>query len=176
MLMKWQLKKFDELSTDELYGILKLRAEVFVVEQNCPYQDLDDKDKCSYHLFLEDGGEVIAVSRIIPENVSYDEMSIGRVVVKKTYRGQGISKTMMKNAIKFIIEELKKDKIRLSGQAYLIDFYSNLGFKKVSDVYLEDGIEHFEFFFEVEKSLGYFYYFYVCNQCSNFIFNFIRFN
>ena len=144
--MKWKLKKFDELSTDELYGILKLRAEVFVVEQNCPYQDLDDKDKC---LFLEDGGEVIAVSRIIPENVSYDEMSIGRVVVKKTYRGQGISKTMMKNAIKFIIEELKKDKIRLSGQAYLIDFYSNLGFKKVSDVYLEDGIEHFEFLYEV---------------------------
>ncbi len=147
--MEWKLKSFDELSQDELYDILKLRVEVFVVEQNCPYQDLDDKDKLSYHLFLQDNDEIIAVSRIIPEKISYDEMSIGRVVVKKTHRGSGISKTMMNKAIKFIIDEFKKDKIRLSGQAYLIDFYEDLGFKKVSDMYLEDGIEHFEFLYEV---------------------------
>jgi len=147
--MKWNLKRFEDLSLGELYDILKLRSEIFVVEQNCPYQDLDGKDKVSYHLFLEDNGVVIAALRIIPENISYKEMSIGRVVVKKSYRGKGISKDMMGKAIGFITENLKKDGIRLSGQAYLVDFYEALGFKKVSDVYLEDGIEHFEFLYEV---------------------------
>jgi len=147
--MKWNLKRFEDLSLGELYDILKLRSEIFVVEQNCPYQDLDGKDKVSYHLFLEDNGVVIAALRIIPENISYKEMSIGRVVVKKSYRCKGISKDMMGKAIGFITENLKKDGIRLSGQAYLVDFYEALGFKKVSDVYLEDGIEHFEFLYEV---------------------------
>lgn len=147
--MKWKFKKFDELTVDELYGILKLRSEVFVVEQNCPYQDLDDRDKCAWHLFLEDGDEVVAVLRILPENISYRDMAIGRVIVKKPYRGKGISKVMMKKAIDFITGDLGKTAIRLSGQAYLIDFYLSLGFKKVSEVYLEDGIDHFEFLYEV---------------------------
>ena len=147
--MEWKLKRFDELTTYELYDMLKLRAEVFVVEQNCSYQDLDDKDKLSYHLFLEDDGNIVALLRILPENLVYEEMAIGRVIVKKSYRKQGISKIMMDKAIKFIIGDLKRDKIRLSGQAYLTDFYINLGFKKVSDAYLEDGIEHFEFLYEI---------------------------
>ncbi len=146
-MMEWKLKKFDDLTSDELYGILKLRSEVFVVEQDCVYQDLDDKDQLSYHLFLENDGETVAVSRIIPENVSYEEMSIGRVVVKENFRGQGLSKIMMKKAIDFIVDDLGKSEIRLSGQAYLVDFYENLGFKKVSDVYMEDNIEHFEFLY-----------------------------
>ena len=146
-MMEWKLKKFDDLTSDELYGILKLRSEVFVVEQDCVYQDLDDKDQISYHLFLENDGETVAVSRIIPENVSYEEMSIGRVVVKENFRGQGLSKIMMKKAIDFIVDDLGKSEIRLSGQAYLVDFYENLGFKKVSDVYMEDNIEHFEFLY-----------------------------
>ena len=149
-MMEWKLKKFDDLTSDELYGILKLRSEVFVVEQDCVYQDLDDKDQLSYHLFLENDGETVAVSRIIPENVSYEEMSIGRVVVKENFRGQGLSKIMMKKAIDFIVDDLGKSEIRLSGQAYLVDFYENLGFKKVSDVYMEDNIEHFEFLYECE--------------------------
>ena len=110
---------------------------------------MDDKDKVAYHLFLEDEGQVIAVSRILPENVSYDEMAIGRVIVKKSHRGQGLSKIMMKKAMDFIVNDLGKDKIRLSGQAYLVDFYQSLGFKRVSDVYLEDGIDHFEFLYEI---------------------------
>ena len=146
-MMEWKLKKFYDLTSDELYGILKLRSEVFVVEQDCVYQDLDDKDQLSYHLFLENDGETVAVSRIIPENVSYEEMSIGRVVVKENFRGQGLSKIMMKKAIDFIVDDLGKSEIRLSGQAYLVDFYENLGFKKVSDVYMEDNIEHFEFLY-----------------------------
>ena len=149
MKLEWKLKRFDELTTYELYDILKLRVEVFVVEQNCPYQDLDDKDKLSYHLFLEDDGDIVAVLRILPENLAYEEMAIGRVIVKKSHRKRGISKIMMDKAIRFIIDELKRDKIRLSGQAYLTDFYIDLGFKKVSEAYLEDGIEHFEFLYEV---------------------------
>ena len=110
---------------------------------------MDDKDKVAYHLFLEDDEQVVAVLRILPEKVSYDEMAIGRVVVKKSHRGQGLSKIMMKKAIGFIIDDLGKNKIRLSGQAYLVDFYEGLGFKRVSEVYLEDGIDHFEFLYEI---------------------------
>ena len=119
-----------------------MRAEVFVVEQNCAYQDLDDKDKCAYHLFLEDedNSTVIALLRILPENIAYDDMAIGRVIVKKSHRGQGI----------FIIENLGKKRIRLSGQAYLTEFYEDLGFEKVSGLYLEDGIDHYEFLYEIE--------------------------
>ncbi|MEE0935162.1 MAG: GNAT family N-acetyltransferase [Methanobrevibacter sp.] len=147
--MDWFLKEFDELNLDELYEILKLRAEVFVVEQDCAYNDLDDKDQMAMHLFLKDGGEIIAVSRILPENVAFEDMAIGRVIVKKEYRGRGIATEIMKKAIDYIVNDLKKDKIRLSGQAYLVRFYEDLGFKKVSDVYLEDGIDHFEFLYEV---------------------------
>ena len=150
--MNWKFKKFDELTTNELYEILKLRAEVFVVEQDCPYQDLDDKDKWAYHLFLEDddGSTVIAVLRILPENIAYEDMAIGRVIVKKSHRGQGLSKVMMQKAISFIIDDLGKKRIKLSGQAYLREFYEDLGFKRVSDIYLEDGIDHYEFLYEAK--------------------------
>ena len=150
--MNWKFKKFDELTTNELYEILKLRAEVFVVEQDCPYQDLDDKDKWAYHLFLEDddGSTVIAVLRILPENIAYEDMAIGRVIVKKSHRGQGLSKVMMQKAINFIIDDLGKKRIKLSGQAYLREFYEDLGFKRVSDIYLEDGIDHYEFLYEAK--------------------------
>ena len=150
--MNWKFKKFDELTTNELYEILKLRAEVFVVEQDCPYQDLDDKDKWAYHLFLEDddGSTVIAVLRILPENIAYEDMAIGRVIVKKSHRGQGLSKVMMQKAISFIIDDLGKKRIKLSGQAYLREFYEDLGFERVSDIYLEDGIDHYEFLYEAK--------------------------
>ena len=149
--MDYFLKQFHQLTVDELYGILKLRAEVFVVEQDCAYQDLDGKDSLACHMFLKDGDEVVAVLRILPENVAFEDMAIGRVVVSEKYRGRGIAKKIMKNAIDYITTDLGMDKIRLSGQAYLIRFYEDLGFRKVSDVYLEDGIDHFEFLYEVKK-------------------------
>ena len=129
-----------------------MRAEVFVVEQNCAYQDLDDKDKYAYHLFLEDEDDstVIALLRILPENIAYEDMSIGRVIVKKSHRGKGLSRIMMEKSMNFIINDLGKKRIRMSGQAYLTKFYEDLGFKKVSDVYLEDGIDHYEFLYEIE--------------------------
>lgn len=146
--MQWELKKFNQLTLNELYGIIQLRIEVFVVEQNCPYQDLDDKDKHAYHLFLKEDEKIIAALRILPENISFKEMAIGRVIVKKSHRGKGLSKIMMNKAISFITDDLCKNKIRLSGQAYLTDYYISLGFKKVSEEYLEDGIKHFEFLYE----------------------------
>lgn len=146
--MEWVLKQFNQLSLDELYGIVQLRLEVFVVEQNCPYQDMDGKDQGAYHLFLKDNDVIVAALRVLPENVAYDEMAIGRLIVKEAYRGQKIAKAMMEKAIEFITDDLGKDKIRLSGQAYLTDFYIGLGFKKVSEEYLEDGIKHYEFLYE----------------------------
>lgn len=146
--MKFEIKKFNELSILELYAILRLRVEIFVVEQDCPYQDLDNKDQSAYHLIVKDNNEIVGVLRILPEGVSYKEMAIGRLVVKKSHRGQGIALKMMSYAIDFIVNDLNKSKIRLSGQAYLIDFYQKLGFKRVSEVYLEDGINHYEFLYE----------------------------
>lgn len=142
--MKWQLKRFDELSIKDLYEVLKLRSQIFVVEQNCIYQDLDNKDKKSYHLFCKESDEVVASLRILDRGISYDEVSIGRVVVNKNYRGQGLARKAMLKAISFVEDELKEQQIRISGQRYLVEFYKSLGFKEVSEVYLEDGIEHVE--------------------------------
>ena len=149
--ISWTIKRFDELTLRELYEILKLRSEIFVVEQDCVYQDMDDKDYSAWHLFLKQNDIIVAYLRILPEGVSYDETAIGRVVVKSDFRKRGISKKMMRMAMDFIEKDLLKDAIRLSGQAHLCRFYENLGFRKVSDVYLEDGINHFEFLYEVKK-------------------------
>ncbi|WFD11139.1 GNAT family N-acetyltransferase [Tepidibacter hydrothermalis] len=142
--MNWVLKKFEELNIEELYKILQVRSEVFVLEQECLYQDCDGKDEISYHLFLEHDGEVLCYLRIIPRGISYDEMSIGRVLVSKNRRKKGLAREMMVIAIDFIERKLNEKSIRISGQKYLVDFYKQLGFKEVSDVYLEDGIEHVE--------------------------------
>ena len=142
--MNWQIKKFSELSSYEIYEMLKSRSEVFVVEQNCPFQDCDDKDKNSYHLFLEENESIVAYLRILPKGLSFDEISIGRVLVKKEHRNKGLAREMMLNAISFIENELNENSIRISAQSYLLDFYKSLGFKVVSDLYYEDNIPHVE--------------------------------
>lgn len=142
--MKWKIKKFNELKVEEIYEILKLRNEVFVVEQQCIYQDCDGKDEKSYHLFGEDNGKIAAYLRILEKDVSYNEISIGRVLTKQEYRGKGLAKEMMLKAIEFIDTRLNERIIRISAQEYLLNFYSSLKFKKVSDVYFEDEIPHVE--------------------------------
>lgn len=142
--MKWKIKKFNELEVEEIYGILKLRNEVFVVEQQCIYQDCDGKDEKSYHLFAEENGKITAYLRILEKGVSYSEISIGRVLTKQEYRGKGLAKEMMLKAIEFIENGLNERKIRISAQEYLLNFYSSLRFQKISDVYLEDDIPHVE--------------------------------
>ncbi|PGM68837.1 GNAT family N-acetyltransferase [Bacillus cereus] len=140
--MSWNLKKFDELTNIELYNLLKERTLVFVVEQNCPYPEVDGKDPFSYHLFKEDNGEIIAYLRIVPAGVSYQEISIGRVFVKKEYRGQGIAEELLKKGLDFIQNELKEKTVKIQSQDYLRKFYSSFGFQTISQTYLEDNIPH----------------------------------
>ncbi|SJZ52884.1 GNAT family N-acetyltransferase [Selenihalanaerobacter shriftii] len=146
--MEWKINHFSELDTAELYEILKQRINVFVVEQDCPYPECDDKDFDSYHLYAAKGDKVVAYLRIILPGVSYEEASIGRVLVHREYRGNGLGRELMERAIEYIEEELQEDSIRLSAQEYLLDFYKSLGFKTVSDTYLEDGIPHVEMLYK----------------------------
>jgi ElaA protein len=142
--MELYLKKFEELSKEELYKIIEARINIFVVEQDCPYPECDNKDQESFHLFFKDQDQITAYLRIIPSGISYAETSIGRVLVKKAYRRSGLGQRLMQQAISFIKNELAEDAIRISAQEYILNFYQKLGFEIVSDRYLEDDIPHFE--------------------------------
>ena len=144
------IKNFSELSTEEIYNILKLRSEVFVVEQNCVYQDIDEKDKKATHLFIEKNNEIIAYTRIFKKGDYYEENpSIGRVVVSKKERGKKLGKEIMLNSIEFIKKELEGRKIELSAQKYLDKFYKDLDFYSEGEDYLEDGIPHQRMFYDL---------------------------
>lgn len=146
--MNWNVKKFEELKCEEIYKILQIRNKIFIVEKKCAYQDCDGKDKKSYHLYLEDKGEVISYSRILLRKVSYNEVSIGRVLVNKNYRGMGIARKMMIKAINFIEKNLGEKEIKIQAQCYLIHFYKSLGFKEISNEYLEDNIPHIDMLYK----------------------------
>jgi len=151
--MNTVIKKFSELSTEEIYNILKLRSEVFVVEQNCVYQDIDEKDKKATHLFIEKNNEIIAYTRIFKKGDYYEENpSIGRVVVSKKERGKKLGKEIMLNSIKFIKKELEGRKIELSAQKYLDKFYKDLDFYSEGEDYLEDGIPHQRMFYDLVRN------------------------
>jgi len=143
-MIKWIFKKFDDLSPQELYAIMQLRNEVFVVEQNCIFQDADNKDQPSFHLMGWDGGTLIAYTRIIPAGIAYDQPSIGRVVTSPKVRGHGIGKILMEGSIEAVKKLFGDADIKLGAQLYLKDFYGSFGFVQSSDIYLEDGIEHIE--------------------------------
>ena len=148
--MNTVIKNFSELSTEEIYNILKLRSEVFVVEQNCVYQDIDEKDQKATHLFIEKNNEIIAYTRIFKKGDYYEENpSIGRVVVSKKERGKNFGKEIMLNSIEFIKKELKGRKIELSAQKYLDKFYKDLDFYSEGEDYLEDGIPHQRMFYDL---------------------------
>ena len=143
--INWTCKPFSELSPEELYTILRLRSEVFVVEQNCVYQDLDGKDKCCQHLMGWLDGQLVAYTRLVPPGVSYDEFpSIGRVVTSPDARRGGWGRLLMEKSIEKVQSLYGVSPIRIGAQLYLKTFYTSLGFIKTSDVYLEDGIEHIE--------------------------------
>ncbi len=141
---RWILKKFEELTTPELYAILRLRSEVFVVEQQCVFQDMDDKDQYCYHLMLWKNGLLAAYTRLVPPGVSYPYPSIGRVVTSPAARGEGLGKLLMEKSIESVTELFGISPIKIGAQLYLKKFYSSLGFETSSEVYLEDGIEHIE--------------------------------
>lgn len=140
----WQCKSFNELTPHELYAIMQLRSEVFVVEQNCPYLDPDGKDYSSWHLMGWDGDKLVAYSRLLPAGLAFQEISIGRVVSSPAYRGTGAGKALMNHAIEKAHQLFGPQPIRIGAQLYLKKFYESLGFNQVSEMYLEDGIEHVE--------------------------------
>ena len=140
--MKTVLKHFHELTIQELYNILQLRSEVFVVEQNCIYQDIDGKDQKAVHIFIKENKNVLAYSRLFNEGEYFENPSIGRVVVKKEKRGTELGKKIMVEGAKYIKETFTNKKIEISAQKYLKDFYSELGYEFTGNEYLEDGIPH----------------------------------
>ena len=144
MEITWKQLSFEQLSNVDLYKILQLRAAVFVIEQNCIYQDLDDKDFKSYHVCAFSGDDLLAYTRVLPAGLSYDEVSIGRVVTSVKARGKGIGKLLMEQSIATAYELYGKTDIKISAQFYLLKFYQSLGFVEEGSVYLEDNIEHIQ--------------------------------
>lgn len=144
MELNWKYTAFDELSVAELYAIIQLRNEVFVVEQNCAYQDADDLDSKSYHLTGWDGERLAAYCRILPPGVSHPDASIGRVVTSPLYRKTGNGRLLMLKAIVKTLSQFTCSKITISAQFYLTHFYESLGFTAFGATYLEDNIPHIE--------------------------------
>ena len=140
--MNIDIKKFEELSTIELYEILKLRAHVFVVEQNCVYNDLDNKDLKAFHLIIREDNKILAYLRITETNEYNGELSFGRVIVVKEGRGKGCGKILLTEVLNFIERTWKKSPITIEAQSYLQKFYESFGFKVISNEFIEDGILH----------------------------------
>ncbi|MEM7485373.1 MAG: GNAT family N-acetyltransferase [Bacteroidota bacterium] len=140
--MKVGSKTFNELSNKELYDIMRLRSEVFVVEQNCIYQDLDDKDQKALHIFGKKDEKVVAYTRIFKPGDYFDVTSIGRVVVAKEERKYGYGKLIMEASLEEISKRFSDVAVELSAQTYLVKFYTDLGFVSYGEEYLEDGIPH----------------------------------
>lgn len=136
--MEIKIYKFKDLSKSQLYEIMKLRQKIFIIEQECFYNDFDEKDKDSYHILLMKNNEIISYARIINEN----QIKIGRVLTKKEYRNLGLATKTINAAIDFINDKLKEKTIIISAQLYLKDYYSKFGFIAISDIYLEDNIKH----------------------------------
>tara|TARA_R110002126_G_scaffold258961_1_gene401980 strand:- start:131 stop:580 length:450 start_codon:yes stop_codon:yes gene_type:complete len=144
MNLTHRVKAFQELTVYELYALLKLRSEVFVVEQNCVFLDQDDKDQKCHHLLLYSGDELVGYSRLVPAGLSYQEMAIGRVITSASARGKGYGRVLMELSIDYCQKLFGVWDIRLGAQTYAKGFYASLGFVADGEVYDEDGIEHIE--------------------------------
>lgn len=138
--MELFVKHFSELTPDEIFEIYKLRVSVFVVEQNCPYQEVDDADKTAYHLYLKDDTGICAYSRVLPKGEFRDTVSIGRVIAMK--RRAGLGTQIVKAAITVAKERFHAQRIVIGAQTYARKLYENVGFIQSGDEYLEDGIPH----------------------------------
>ena len=141
--MSWELKKFDDLANKELHDIFRLRVDIFVVEQNCPYPEIDGKDPKSLHLMYKENDEIMAYARLLPPGTSYDEASIGRIIVAESHRGTGLGYELLDQAVKASLAEYNQP-IKIGAQAHLEKYYGSAGFVKASDVYLEDDIPHID--------------------------------
>jgi ElaA protein len=144
MSIDWKYKRFDNLTPDELYTIMRLRSEVFVMEQNCLFLDADNKDQSSYHVMGWNNELLVAYARLVPAGISYSEPSIGRVVTSPAARSLGMGKKLMEQAINILYITWGKTDIKIGAQLYLERFYNSFGFQRSSEIYMEDGIEHIE--------------------------------
>ncbi|MBL7719566.1 MAG: GNAT family N-acetyltransferase [Flavipsychrobacter sp.] len=143
-MLRFTIKSFRELTIHELYAMLQLRTKVFVVEQNCVFQDMDDKDQEALHVLGYHNGDLVAYSRLLPAGVSYPEMAIGRVLTDTDRRKEGFGISLMKQSIETMYQAWGHQPIRIGAQLYLKKFYESFGFTQSSDTYLEDGIPHIE--------------------------------
>ncbi|WP_449388812.1 GNAT family N-acetyltransferase [Chryseobacterium lineare] len=143
----WKIKTFDEFTVLELYNVLKARIDVFVVEQNCPYPDLDDYDQKAFHIWAEQNGEVLANCRIFDKGIKYPEASIGRVLTTEKARGKKLGKQLIQYALDTIEARFHTSEVRISAQDYLLNFYGEFGFEDTGKKYLEDDIPHTEMFY-----------------------------
>lgn len=144
MEITWKYTSFSDLSIEELYAIMQLRNEVFVVEQNCVYQDADNKDQQSFHLAGWHNHKLVAYCRILPPGLAFENASIGRVVTSPAYRKTGNGRSLMTIAISSTLHQFSCDQITISAQLYLKKFYTSLGFTQKSETYMEDNIPHIE--------------------------------
>ena len=145
--MQTVIKKWIDLSIDEVQSIFGLRSEVFIVEQECPFQDVDGRDPEADHLLLYENNILCGYTRIFPKNTYFKEASFGRTVVKKKYRGRGYGHVLVKESIKYL-KNKKESPIKISAQSYLKKFYTSHGFTAIGEEYLEDNIPHTAMFFE----------------------------
>jgi ElaA protein len=153
--MELVVKRFDELSVKELYAVLEARVAVFVVEQHCPYQEIDGQDLFSYHVFLHDNAEILAYARVIDaqpgsEAAAIGQVAIGRVLTAATQRGAGRGKAVMQEAIRVAKELMHAKSIHIEAQVYAKGFYEKLGFVQTSEPFLIDDIPHMDMLLALE--------------------------
>lgn len=150
--IKWECLTFEALSNLQLYKIIQLREKVFVVEQNCAYLDTDEKDFYAKHLLAWKGDLLVGYARLLPPNISYEDVSIGRLVSDSTVRRSGIGKVLMQKSIAELTKDFPKENIRISAQVYLKKFYESFGFQQQGTGYMEDGLPHIEMLKLCEKA------------------------
>lgn len=138
--MEIYVKRFEDLSSEELYEIIKIRIAIFSLEQNCLYQDLDDKDKNAYHVYIKENDKIKAYLRVLDKRISSDEVSIGRVLT--TEREVGFGNKILAEGIRVAKEKMNTDKIKIEAQSYAKGYYEKFGFRQISNEFLEDGIPH----------------------------------
>ncbi|MDC0535209.1 GNAT family N-acetyltransferase [Francisellaceae bacterium] len=143
-MLEFYWKRFEELSVIDMFDMLRARQDIFIIEQNCIYPDIDDLDKKSWHLLARENNELVAYLRVVFPGYKYDELSIGRVLTVEKYRGQGVGYKLVAEAINNIKQIDVDAKIRISAQFHLQKFYGSFGFKAASEPYDEDGIPHIE--------------------------------
>lgn len=145
-MVEWSMVSWEELSKTELYDVLSLRSEVFVVEQTCIYQDIDQKDKKAYHVLGKQNNQIVAYTRIFAQGDYFKETSFGRAVTSPKIRGKGLGHALVKQTLSYMNQLFSKQTIKISAQAHLLPFYSKHGFQAEGETYLEDGIPHIAMF------------------------------